>query len=611
MVFACFALFVGRSFFDIRPAGFSNMLTAAFLLLLILGTYRNILYLWLIVPLTVFWCNLHGGYIYVFIILVAYFCINLVTFFTKKVFLSIGKRGLYHTAGVGVATFIATIVFNPFHLTNLTHTFIISVSKHAKMWRSINEWHPAFEWNNPVGDEIPFLIMYILAWILLVSWIVTLLITHSYAKNKLTPKKFAESENYKWPKMNISLIIIAALTIYMAIRSRRFIPIAGIAACPVLAMFIQHIIESVSATRNLKRNGVLRVLPMTSGCRKVCIIAGIISVIFFGSWWGSKFKRVYLDPWPTDPKLNSVFMRMTASDAKPFYAMSFIRANKLEGNMFNYWTEGGFIAWGQEPDPNTGRTPLQLFMDGRAQAAYDRESFRLWSNIMAGGPVATRAAVSRRKLTNKDYVEIGEWVDETLKKHEAWLLMMPAGQFNSTIIKSIEKNPNWLPVFLNDKQRIYVDMTTQKGKKLFDGILNGETKYPDEYSKALAVANTLLYYVNGEEAKRKGLGFAKRAFELYPSQTSMQKILFASRFPSFVDEVENFCSDYIEQFEQNRDKWKLEDGYYLKSIAAIQAYDFMARLAAKSKKKELETSYRSKIKQLGIERAEVIKGKRW
>ena len=279
--------------------------------------------------------------------------------------------------------------------------------------------------------------------------------------------------------------------------------------------------------------------------------------------------------------------------------------------MFNYWTEGGFIAWGQEPDPNTGRTPLQLFMDGRAQAAYDRESFRLWSNIMAGGPVATRAAVSRRKLTNKDYVEIGEWVDETLKKHEAWLLMMPAGQFNSTIIKSIEKNPNWLPVFLNDKQRIYVDMTTQKGKKLFDGILNGETKYPDEYSKALAVANTLLYYVNGEEAKRKGLGFAKRAFELYPSQTSMQKILFASRFPSFVDEVENFCSDYIEQFEQNRDKWKLEDGYYLKSIAAIQAYDFMARLAAKSKKKELETSYRSKIKQLGIERAEVIKGKRW
>jgi len=38
--------------------------------------------------------------------------------------------------------------------------------------------------------------------------------------------------------------------------------------------------------------------------------------------------------------------------------------------MFNYWTEGGFIAW-DRTRPNTGKTPLQLFMDGRAQAAYD------------------------------------------------------------------------------------------------------------------------------------------------------------------------------------------------------------------------------------------------
>ena len=68
-------------------------------------------------------------------------------------------------------------------------------------------------------------------------------------------------------------------------------------------------------------------------------------------------------------------MRMTASYAKPFEACEFMRLNKLSGIMFNYWTEGGFIAWGQEPDPETGRTPLQLFMDGRAQAAYDVKVF--------------------------------------------------------------------------------------------------------------------------------------------------------------------------------------------------------------------------------------------
>ena len=80
-----------------------------------------------------------------------------------------------------------------------------------------------------------------------------------------------------------------------------------------------------------------------------------------------RFNTVYLDYWPADAKFTSVFMRMTASDAKPFAACEFIRKNKLSGKMFNYWTEGGFIAWGQDPDPKTGRIPLQLFMDGRAR----------------------------------------------------------------------------------------------------------------------------------------------------------------------------------------------------------------------------------------------------
>ena len=87
-------------------------------------------------------------------------------------------------------------------------------------------------------------------------------------------------------------------------------------------------------------------------------------------------------------------MRMTASDAKPFAACEFIRRNKLSGKMFNYWTEGGFIAWGQDPDPETGRIPLQLFMDGRAQAAYDVNAFDLWTDIMSGGPAATPALLA-------------------------------------------------------------------------------------------------------------------------------------------------------------------------------------------------------------------------
>ena len=169
-LFACTAVFVGRSFYDIRPAGYSNLLVAVYLLILVLATYRNILYIWLIVPLTVFWCNVHGGYIYVFIMLVPFVGLNLLTSISKKWFTSTGIRGVLHGIGAGFCALIASIVFNPFHLTNLTHTLEVSISKHAEGWRSVNEWHPAFEWSNPVGTGFSFLVLFVLAIGLLLLW---------------------------------------------------------------------------------------------------------------------------------------------------------------------------------------------------------------------------------------------------------------------------------------------------------------------------------------------------------------------------------------------------------------------------------------------------------
>ena len=65
---ACFAILIGRSFIDIRPAVFSNAIVPIYLLILLLTTYRDHRYIWLIVPVIVFWCNVHGGYIYAFIV---------------------------------------------------------------------------------------------------------------------------------------------------------------------------------------------------------------------------------------------------------------------------------------------------------------------------------------------------------------------------------------------------------------------------------------------------------------------------------------------------------------------------------------------------------------
>ncbi|MHC4784317.1 MAG: hypothetical protein ACYTE0_14935 [Planctomycetota bacterium] len=58
----------------------------------------------------------------------------------KERFIALPAKGIYHAIAASIVSFIAMIVFNPFHLTNLTHTFEISVSKHAESWRQVNEW---------------------------------------------------------------------------------------------------------------------------------------------------------------------------------------------------------------------------------------------------------------------------------------------------------------------------------------------------------------------------------------------------------------------------------------------------------------------------------------
>ncbi|MHC4555925.1 MAG: hypothetical protein ACYTFW_02300 [Planctomycetota bacterium] len=619
--FSCFAMFTGRSFLDVRPAGFSNLLVAVFLLILTLVMYRNVLYIWLIVPLTVFWCNVHGGYIYVFIMLVPFVALNLLTSISKKRFLSIGLKGIYHTIAAGFVAFLAVIVFNPFHLTNLTHTFIISVSEHAERWRKIHEWNRAFDWDNPVGTAKPFLVMYILAWVLLVIW-TFVLIAAPRSVNRYRKKKSKISGQYQWPKIDLPLIVIAALTIYMAIRSRRFIPIAAIAACPILAMFIDQTVRAVSATLNFHKSNRLSVSAMPQEQELFFTIIGIVAVLSFGTWCGLKFKRVYLDPWPADSKLNSVFMRMTASDVKPFYALKFIKDNKLEGKMLNHWTEGGFIAFGQEPDPNTGRTPLQLFMDGRAQAAYDRKAFDLWSYITSGGEVThqivQRAETRGNDINSADYTKIGEWLSEQLRAYNVWTVLMPAAVYNDPdriyayhTIRGLERNPDWPLVFFNNKQKLFVDIRTPRGRELFDGIFNGQTIYPDEYHRDLIRAHSWLLYRRGIAEKKKGLYFAIKAFNANPSPTPMLEILLiAARFVELRSQINKFCEDYVKRVENEGDLAK-QDGSRLKAAAARLAYTHLKNAAQAQKNTKLVNYYTAQENKYHSELIRISQNKRW
>jgi hypothetical protein len=935
-VFACAAMFISRSFLDIRPAGFSNLLVAAFILTLVLATYRNHLYIWLLVPATAFWANVHGGYIYVFMMLAPVVVLRLLTMLSKRwtvslhsiltwlalylvlykytnhepftaiaplhdkllfllvlliagsvvlasrrsvkassfygyhivvllvVFIWLVLRlfpaglviysadigsyvdncrssffmaflaaiglgvvvtllknrlvattpaAVWHTMAAGAAAFVASILFNPFHLTNLTHTFQISISPNAEGWRNVHEWWPAFRWDNPVGTAFPFMMMLIagiglmtlclfsrlmapkqlkgpktemesqqkrfniltrilgfaaavlIGWSVLISfsfvdvslsgfllsglfvgvlWAAVFINVHCiyiviplalfalYTANPaqrytgryifpfitipcyivmyivgaqiskkarfsmvsiffvlaaaivalvleivlIDPFKFKEpiwnlnqlwglqriwapaceanlettythlfpvlyvinavcvgvwlaipsvkglfggeaeqagaleGETYQLPRIDLALITIAVLTMYMAFRSRRFITIAAYVTCPIIAMLIQQVLQTVSASWNFHRRGRLAVSQMPTVLQRWLATGAAAVVIGLGVWWGLKFKAIYMDPWPTETKLTSMFIRMTASHAKPFAATQFITANKLRGNMFNYWTEGGFIAWGQEPDPN-GRTPLQLFMDGRAQAAYNYDAYMRWSEVMFGGDIVQRAKIRKQSLTVDDYVQIGEWLSNQLKQKDVWVVLMPSGQFDTPFIHGLERTPNWRLVFINDKEKLYVDISRPRGLELFRGMEDGTTKYPDESMRNIMIANNALVFGTSPESFTKGLECAIKAYEENPTRLAMQMIqVYYDRYPPLRPQIYEYLKRSLNDFEANRKKYLSSDGYYHRIAGALTSIGYLEPIAEKENDKDLvQTCQREKSELMEI--ANRINDKRW
>lgn len=806
-VFACFALFVGRTFFDIRPAGFSNLLTAVLLFIFVLTVYRNYLYIWLLVPLTILWCNLHGGYIYIFIVLVPFIGLYLLTLLPKKyslalyysigwlffyalavkflshetiktgiepnllpdsithdilfwfiaafiagniallfmqnvkpavtylyqiivslivfvavcnrffisgidrlgeydnlfrAYISDGRQQLFvfftafaiiallltafrqrlqtisvkawwHIVAAAAVAFIAMIVFNPFHLTNITHTLEVTVSEHAKMWKTVNEWHPAFEWDNPVGDEQPFLIMYVVMWALFALWVVALLLRPKVIVKKVKAQAQAEQQpisQYEWPKIDVTLLVIAGLTIYLAIGSRRFIPMAAIAACPVLALFIDSVNKMLVSSRKFfpiytiltiiisftvcilvyKKLLDMSALPIIvfgktidlSALRlafligvalaigvyaDVCMrshtvqtptvlqlsqrekthlgVITLIVVICLTYSWGRYYKAVYLNPWPDSSSLSSVFMRMSASYAKPFRACQFVRDNKMKGEVYNYWTEGGFVAYGQFPDPNTGKTPLQLYMDGRAQAAYNTDAYQRWMYIMSGGDPIRDAERAGREPGPSDYKKVGQWLDQQFAKEKVWVTFMPAAQFDSVFVKGLATNSNWRPVYLDDEQEIMVDVKTEQGIALYTGLFTGATKFPDEFSRLLTTGYNMARLQDGDP--NMAFDSLAKALEIKPSNTAaIELIRLTGRDEKLSIKLTELFTRYFDDYLKNKDKYKKQDGFRDRIMAVMIVGNFLSNVDAKFKQ-----NYEQYYEDFNKELARIGETSRW
>ncbi len=792
---ACFALVIGRTFYDIRPAGYSNMLVPALILIMAMAMYKNYRLIWLVVPLVVFWANVHGGYIYAFIMFVPFVGINLllrlprrwtlclgfigvwlvmyimshnfithkyytmvqdilrrprqdisllgnnmfwawillaagslaltiprkipaplfygyhivagvIFFFSlllrflpstpsnltdyfekmysyfvwssrmsfifvfiagsllicamalkKQRFLSLPVNGIYHTIGAGAVALAAMVIFNPFHLTNLTHTFEISVSKHAESWRQVAEWKPAFDWMdkladrpNMVGDEEAFGVLCVLTLAGLLIWLVAYFLKRQDAvgtNNKKKPSSESATDTCSWPKIDLALLVIALLTIYMAVRSRRFIAIAGATACPFIFLLFKEAFANIPRKVNtilsiilvgisiffiLSWNVLFKDFEKLISSWQTRFVVEILVISLIGSLyflhnkekmpnafrtapaylfttgiiilachWGAEYKRVYLDPWPSDNQYNTVFMRMTASHLKPTEACEFIRHNEISGKVFNYWTEGGAVALGQKPDEKTGHIPLKLFMDGRAQAAYNHDKFKLWQDIFSGGPIAQKARLDNSTLSQQQWGQIGERIDAQLG-NDVWVVLMPSSQEDSTFMRALLKTGHWKTAYQDNIQHLLVNARTPQGEKLIGDVLAGQVWFPSEYSKCLTTFVAITENnLSGRYSELYSL--AKRAFDIFPYPSATIAMIRLENLPAFRDQVLNDFKNYLDDFVAQNELYESENGY----LQRLTSADVCAKNLARSIPQESQ-KYSDMSRQLNEEAAQ-IKGR--
>ena len=370
----CAAAFVCRTNFDIRAQLFTFLLSLV--VLAAIHAYRRgapaaVLAL---LPLTiVLWVNLHYGFIFG-----VGTCLLYAGCETAKTVLglpeSMARRRLVPLAlAAGLALFASLL--NPQGLHSLTFPFAIIGREGA--WRDeIVEWAPPALFASDSFSPFlfgPWLVVQAAAFVLALA---------------LAPRRVDPSDT-----------LHVAVTMGMALTSRRFIPLAVLVSIPFLA-------------RNLTLVGERLAWPLSARAR--ALTAAVLAAVAVGHITWRAVPEVRRDFAP------GLFEGMTRSFFFPEGAVEFLRLNPLPARLYHLYTWAGYLLY-FDPD-------RQVFIDGRAHAVYPidfwRESFR---------------------------VEVGDpgW-DAVLDKYQVNVVLWAsgfAGGRHKILLQHLAGSPSWVRVY--------------------------------------------------------------------------------------------------------------------------------------------------------------------
>ena len=557
-----FALIACRPFAEFRAQDVSVALAATLLVLLAVAVHRVPGVLWAVAPLITLWSNAHGGYIYALLALVVYAGAWVLARCPGGRWAGLGLAGARSAAAVALVGAVLAVLASPFHLANLTHPLEITVGPDAAVWRRVNEWLPALG-PGRLGEVAPFLAM--------------LAVTAATLAIALRPAGATPARGGRGPvpegtpgavRIDLGGTLLAAVTVAMALRSRRFVPLAALAMAPVLA---------VAATEALRRAG-RRARGRWAPALPWAVAA---SAVVLAGYWAVRWDRSYRQPWPFATSPVSLFERMTWGHRRSGHVGEFLLRNGVAGRAFNFWEEGGFLEWVQEPRRGFPDLPLKLFIDGRAQEAFPAAVVRTYLELAVGGPAGVDSTSEGRAPSPQELGAMAEWVDARLKRDGIWVAFLPAERRGDGAARALSARPNWKVVYLDPSQGIVVDSDDPRGQRLDAAVAGGTAAFPDEATRLLTLAARSS--TTRDPGERRGaLSAAARSFALRPSAAAVAVALQAGATAELRGETVALLKGVIDEYRRDERRMLRENGFFERATAVIAAASFLESEARQS-----------------------------
>ena len=304
------AIAVGAPFFDIRPHLYSVLGVAVLLRLALVPSRCR----WLLPIGFFFWVNLHGGFIFGIIVLT--------TILASARLMGQSSRNALR---LWLACLVACLV-NPGGPNAYRFSLHYAISPNSPYLR-IAEWRSPLEAGGIRSAlYFPTIGLFALA----------------------AAGTFATGLHRRHPRLTVTSLALALITLAMSLRSRRFIPLFGIAQALVLAPALAVLTSRLGQFLTGRWPQLQRPLPWR--------LALPVAAFGLGAWW--------LAPYPLS---SSAFFYLTWQDNFPVEALNVAEANKLTGRVFSFYEWGGYV------DLRTNGT-LQVFIDGRADTVFSHET---------------------------------------------------------------------------------------------------------------------------------------------------------------------------------------------------------------------------------------------